>query len=112
FSTSLATDAEIGARGWNRTLPIEAKPGAKLFTQAGCESCHTYRGTGSLNLGARDLTDEGSRHGRGYLAAYIADPERFGNRVMPRFGIQFTKAWIRSLAIFLADSRSGATKSG
>jgi menaquinol-cytochrome c reductase cytochrome b/c subunit len=42
----------------------DALAGAKLFTQAGCTSCHTYLGTGSSNLGAPDLSKEGSK-GRG-----------------------------------------------
>jgi menaquinol-cytochrome c reductase cytochrome b/c subunit len=41
-----------------------AVAGALLFTQAGCTTCHTYLGTGSSNLGAPDLSKEGSK-GRG-----------------------------------------------
>jgi len=86
----------------------QALAGAKLFTQAGCSTCHTYLGTGSSNLGAPDLSNEGTR-GRGVqgLAAYIADPSKFGNNVMPRFGLQFTDAQIRSIAVFLDASKGG-----
>ena len=40
-------------------------PGAKLFAQSGCLTCHTYLGTGSSNLGAPDLS-EGGREGQGH----------------------------------------------
>src|SRR6266542_1564748 len=37
-----------------------AVAGAKLFAQAGCTNCHTYLGTGTSNLGAPDLSEEGA----------------------------------------------------
>jgi mono/diheme cytochrome c family protein len=85
-----------------------ALAGARLFAQAGCEQCHTYLGTGSSNLGAPDLSEEGNR-GRGVkgLADYIADPSKFGNNVMPRFGLQFTPAQITAIATFLDASKGG-----
>jgi menaquinol-cytochrome c reductase cytochrome b/c subunit len=42
-------------------LPANAVPGAKLFAQSGCLTCHTYLGTGSSNLGAPDLSKEGAK---------------------------------------------------
>jgi menaquinol-cytochrome c reductase cytochrome b/c subunit len=39
----------------------EAIAGAHLFAESGCVSCHTYLGTGSSNLGAPDLSSEGSK---------------------------------------------------
>jgi menaquinol-cytochrome c reductase cytochrome b/c subunit len=39
----------------------EARDGANLFAESGCTSCHTYLGTGSTNLGAPDLTEEGAK---------------------------------------------------
>jgi mono/diheme cytochrome c family protein len=97
---------------WAKKQGFEDNPralaGAKLFAQAGCQQCHTYLGTGSSNLGAPDLSDEGTR-GRGVqgLTDYIADPSKFGNAVMPRFGDQFTPAQIESIATFLDASRGG-----
>jgi menaquinol-cytochrome c reductase cytochrome b/c subunit len=41
-----------------------AVEGATLFAESGCLNCHTYLGTGGQNLGAPDLTDEGTK-GRG-----------------------------------------------
>ena len=76
---------------WAKKQGFEDNPralaGAKLFAQAGCQQCHTYLGTGSSNLGAPDLSDEGTR-GRGVqgLTDYISDPSKFGNNVMPQFG--------------------------
>jgi mono/diheme cytochrome c family protein len=85
-----------------------AVAGAKLFAAAGCQQCHTYLGTGSSNLGAPDLSEIGAQ-GRGVqgLADYIADPSKFGNNVMPKFGQQFSKAQIESIATFLDASRGG-----
>ena len=97
---------------WAKKQGFEDNPralaGAKLFAQAGCQQCHTYLGTGSSNLGAPDLSDEGTR-GRGVqgLTDYISDPSKFGNAVMPRFGDQFTPAQIESIATFLDASRGG-----
>src|SRR5437879_5769340 len=35
--------------------------GAQIFAQVGCQTCHTYLGTGSSNLGAPDLSAEGAK---------------------------------------------------
>jgi mono/diheme cytochrome c family protein len=40
----------------------EALKGANLFAVSGCTNCHTYLGTGSSNLGAPDLSAEGSKN--------------------------------------------------
>ena len=65
----------------------KAVAGAKVFAEAGCTSCYTYLGTGGGNLGAPDLSSEGTK-GKGVsgLAAYVSDPSKFGNTVMPKFG--------------------------
>jgi menaquinol-cytochrome c reductase cytochrome b/c subunit len=86
----------------------KALAGAKLFAEAGCQQCHTYLGSGSSNLGAPDLSEEGNK-GRGAqgLADYIADPSKFGNNVMPKFGLQFTKEQIEQIAAFLDASKGG-----
>jgi len=65
----------------------KAVAGAKVFAEAGCTSCHTYLGTGGGNLGAPDLSSEGTKgKGASGLAAYVSDPSKFGNTVMPKFG--------------------------
>ena len=65
----------------------QAVGGARVFAQAGCLSCHTYLGAGSSNVGAPDLTSIGKLSNRGVagFAAYVADPSRFGDNVMPKF---------------------------
>src|SRR5437588_6360087 len=64
----------------------KAVAGATVFAQSGCTQCHTYLGTGSSNLGAPDLSAEGSK-GKGVqgLESYVSDPSKFGNNVMPKF---------------------------
>jgi ubiquinol-cytochrome c reductase cytochrome b subunit/menaquinol-cytochrome c reductase cytochrome b/c subunit len=97
---------------WAQKQGFEDNPralaGAKLFAEAGCQQCHTYLGSGSSNLGAPDLSDIGTQ-GRGVqgLADYIADPSKFGNNVMPRFGLQFSQDQIESIATFLDASKGG-----
>jgi len=68
----------------------QAVAGAKLFAQAGCMNCHTYLGAGSSNLGAPDLSAIG-KGGRGVqgFAQYVANPSKFGNNIMPKFGAQY-----------------------
>jgi mono/diheme cytochrome c family protein len=64
-----------------------AVAGARVFAGSGCLNCHTYLGAGSQNLGAPDLTAIGKANPRSaeQFAAYVSDPSRFGNQVMPRF---------------------------
>ena len=92
----------------DNNLPEEARAGATLFAEAGCQQCHTYLGAGSANLGAPDLTDIGTS-GRGvdYFQRYVADPSQFGNSVMPRYGETFSEEQLRNLAVFLDASKGG-----
>jgi menaquinol-cytochrome c reductase cytochrome b/c subunit len=66
----------------------QAVAGAKIFAQVGCMTCHTYLGAGTPNLGAPDLSEIGKTSNRGVqgFADYVADPSKFGNNVMPKFG--------------------------
>jgi mono/diheme cytochrome c family protein len=41
---------------------MKAIRGAVLFAGSGCTACHTYAGSGSMNLSAPDLTSIGKRH--------------------------------------------------
>jgi hypothetical protein len=65
----------------------KAVAGARIFAQVGCLNCHTYLGTGSASLGAPDLSSIGKDSHRGAegFAAYVADPSKFGDNVMPHF---------------------------
>ncbi|MFY9579216.1 MAG: c-type cytochrome [Gaiellaceae bacterium] len=96
----------------------KAVAGAKVFAEGGCTSCHTYLGTGGGNLGAPDLSAEGSK-GKGVqgLESYVADPSKFGNTVMPKFGAfasipakdaqgkDLGISQLRALAVFLDASK-------
>ena len=83
----------------------QAVAGAKVFATSGCTACHTYLGTGSSNLGAPDLSAEGTK-GKGVqgLATYIKDPSQFGNNVMPKFG-SLGNQKLRQLGEFLNASK-------
>jgi menaquinol-cytochrome c reductase cytochrome b/c subunit len=43
-------------------LPANAREGAEIFAVSGCLNCHTYNDEGSSQLGAPDLTEEGTRN--------------------------------------------------
>src|SRR5919202_1469911 len=84
----------------------QAVAGAKLFAQSGCTACHTYLGTGSANLGAPDLTSIGKgNQGQQFFSSDVADPRKFGNKVMPVFGNLGSKQNIRNIGIFLSVSK-------
>jgi menaquinol-cytochrome c reductase cytochrome b/c subunit len=65
---AIASEVKAAIPSWARQEGFagnkEALAGANLFAESACVSCHTYLGTGSSNLGAPDLTDEGAK-GRG-----------------------------------------------
>ena len=88
---ALASEVVAAVPAWAQREGFANNPkavaGATVFAQAGCTSCHTYLGTGGALLGAPDLSAEGTK-GKGVqgLVAYIADPSKFGNNVMPKFG--------------------------
>jgi menaquinol-cytochrome c reductase cytochrome b/c subunit len=90
-------------------LPEEARPGAELFGEAGCQQCHVYLGAGSANLGAPDLTDVGSDPAKDvdYFRRYVGDPSQFGNTVMPKYGDTFSEEQLNSIAVFLDASEGG-----
>ena len=103
---ALASEVVGAVPAWvkKNNLPPAAVPGAKLFAQSGCLTCHTYLGTGSSNLGAPDLSAEGTRKSVEQLQAYIADPSKFGNNVMPKFG-SLGPTLLHQLAVFLSASK-------
>jgi quinol---cytochrome c reductase cytochrome c subunit, bacillus type len=87
-------------------LPPAAEPGAKLFAQSGCLTCHTYLGTGSSNLGAPDLSEEGTK-GKGlqFQIRHLKDPRSTTpGSAMPSFA-DLGDENIRKLAIFLEASK-------
>jgi mono/diheme cytochrome c family protein len=83
-----------------------AVKGANLFAQSGCATCHTYSGTGSSNQGAPDLTSIGAGgQGVAFFQRYVADPSKFGNTIMPKFGEQLSSQQLHQIAVFLDASK-------
>jgi menaquinol-cytochrome c reductase cytochrome b/c subunit len=89
-----------------QNLSADGEEGAKIFAQAGCMGCHTYLGAGSPNLGAPDLSDEGSK-GRGeeFQIAHLKCPSCVNpGSPMPPFP-SFTDEQYQQLAAFLEESK-------
>ena len=82
--------------------------GAKLFAVVGCLNCHTYLGVGSQNLGAPDLSDEGSKNkGVAFQIAHLKCPSCVKpGSPMPPFANQ-GPANLQALATFLEASKGG-----
>jgi menaquinol-cytochrome c reductase cytochrome b/c subunit len=87
-----------------------AVAGAELFARTGCAQCHVYLGVGSANLGAPELSaiGQGDR-GVDYFKDYVANPQQFGNPVMPKYGEEFGGALddqqLTAIATFLDASK-------
>jgi mono/diheme cytochrome c family protein len=107
---SLGSEALAKIPEWTakNNLPPEAIPGAKVFAQVGCLTCHTYLGSGTSNVGAPDLSAIGAQPGKDaeYFAKYVANPRAYGNQVMPVFA-DLGAENLRNLGIFLAASKGG-----
>jgi mono/diheme cytochrome c family protein len=80
--------------------------GAKLFAESGCLNCHTYLGTGSSNLGAPDLSDEGSKNrGVQWQIDHLVNPSsKTPGSPMPSFAA-LGEDNLRLLATFLEASK-------
>jgi cbb3-type cytochrome oxidase cytochrome c subunit len=83
-----------------------AVAGAKLFAQSGCLNCHTYLGSGGSQLGAPDLSAEGSKNkGIDFQIQHLRDPQSVTpGSPMPKFGA-FSDQNLRELATFLEASK-------
>ena len=83
-----------------------AVAGAKLFAQAGCTNCHTYLGTGTSNLGAPDLSEEGAKNkGIKFQVDHLKCPSCVNpGSQMPSFG-ELGDANLKQLAVFLEASK-------
>jgi cbb3-type cytochrome oxidase cytochrome c subunit len=82
--------------------------GARLFAETGCTNCHMYLGKGSTNLGAPDLSAEGTKnHSVSYLVAKLRCPSCVTPASsMPGFAALGT-ANLRKIAVFLEASKRG-----
>ncbi|HJQ49294.1 MAG TPA: hypothetical protein VJ838_02140 [Gaiellaceae bacterium] len=87
-------------------LPQKAIPGAKLFAGSGCTACHTYAGSGSMNLNAPDLTAVGTHHlGIRFEIDHLKCPSCVNpGSPMPRFA-SLGKRRLHQLAVFLEASK-------
>jgi cytochrome c2 len=89
-----------------KRLRGQAARGATVFAREGCLSCHRYLGSGRSRFGGRELTNGGpSRRSAAGYAAYVADPEKAGNALMPGYG-DLAEANLRAIGAFLVASRS------
>jgi menaquinol-cytochrome c reductase cytochrome b/c subunit len=87
-----------------------AVAGATLFAESGCLNCHTYLGSGSSNLGAPELTEEGLK-GRGiaWQVAHLKNPSsKTPGSPMPSFAALGDEN-LTKIATFLEASK-GAQK--
>jgi cbb3-type cytochrome oxidase cytochrome c subunit len=87
-------------------LSDAGEQGATIFAQAGCMNCHTYLGAGSTNLGAPDLTTEGSKgKGKQFQIDHLKCPSCVTpGSPMPAFP-DFTNEQYDQLATFLEESK-------
>jgi menaquinol-cytochrome c reductase cytochrome b/c subunit len=105
---ALATELVAAVPKWASAEGFANNPtavaGAKVFATAGCLNCHTYEGTGTSNLGAPDLSAEGTKKNATTLQSYIANPRQFGNPIMPPFASLGTTR-LHQIATFLSVSK-------
>jgi mono/diheme cytochrome c family protein len=105
---ALASEVIANVPNWIKQegLPKNAEPGARLFAVAGCTACHTYLGSGGKNLGAPDLTDEGTKNrGVQWQIDHLKCPSCVNpGSPMPKFD-SLGEERLRDLAIFLEASK-------
>ncbi|HEU4403054.1 MAG TPA: c-type cytochrome [Candidatus Polarisedimenticolia bacterium] len=78
----------------------DAANGKKLFSESRCISCHTVEGKG--NGSAPELSKIASAATRGWLLAFLRDPQAFNPKTrMPRY--HFTEVESRDLVAYLED---------
>jgi menaquinol-cytochrome c reductase cytochrome b/c subunit len=80
--------------------------GAKLFAVSGCLNCHIYNGDGGSNLGAPELTAEGSKNkGIAFQIAHLKCPACVNSgSPMPSFA-GLGDARLKQIATFLEASK-------
>jgi len=107
---SLGSENVLLVPGWAKqqgfTGDKTAVVGATIFAKVGCLNCHTYLGAGSSNLGAPDLSAEGSK-GKGikFQIAHLECPSCVNpGSPMPSFK-DLGQANLLRLATFLEASK-------
>jgi mono/diheme cytochrome c family protein len=105
---ALGAELEAAVPGWIKTqkLPQNAVPGAHLFARSGCLNCHTYLNVGGSQLGAPNLSAEGSKNkGIAFQVAHLKCPSCVNKgSPMPSFAA-FPASNLHQLAVFLEASK-------
>src|SRR6266540_648559 len=115
---ALASELEGIAPTWAQKQGFagnkQALAGARLFAESGCLTCHTYLATGSSNLGAPDLSGEGSKgNGIQFQINHLKCPSCVNSgSPMPPFA-DLPPENLRQLATFLEASKgAGGEENG
>ena len=105
---SLASENIALVPEWVKQEKLEGKAvdGARLFAEVGCMNCHTYLGAGASNLGAPDLTSEGTK-GRGieFQKQHIKCPQCVNPSSQMQPFPNLTDEQLTALATFLEASK-------
>jgi menaquinol-cytochrome c reductase cytochrome b/c subunit len=107
---AIASEVKAAIPSWAKKQGFQgnkqALAGANLFAESGCTNCHTYLGTGSSNLGAPDLSDEGSKNkGIQFQIDHLKCPSCVNpGSPMPAFA-SLGEERLRQLATFLEASK-------
>lgn len=80
------------------TDPATLRAGARVFEEAGCETCHTLAAAGSRGRIGPDLER------RQPTADAVARQVRRGGREMPAFDDRLTEQQIRAVAAYVAEA--------
>jgi len=108
----IASEIKAAIPSWEKQQGFagneEAIAGANLFAESGCTACHTYLGTGSSNLGAPNLSDEGSKNkGIQFQISHLECPACVNpGSPMPSFK-DLGQDNLHKLATFLEASKGG-----
>ena len=107
---ALPSEVKAAVPGWAKKERFagnkEAVAGAELFAVSGCTTCHTYLGVGGSQLGAPDLSAEGSKHkGIAFQIAHLKCPSCVNKgSPMPVFA-PLGETNLHKLAVFLEASK-------
>ena len=107
---SLPSEVKAAVPGWAKKEGFkgnkEAVAGAELFAVSGCTTCHTYLGVGGAQLGAPNLTAEGSKNkGIAFQIAHLKCPSCVNKgSPMPSFA-PLGDANLRKISTFLEASK-------
>jgi mono/diheme cytochrome c family protein len=100
FNQSVPWDLARSIQSAQEEPPGNAANGKKLFSESRCISCHTVEGKG--NGSAPELSKVASSVTRGWLLAFLRDPQGFYPRTkMPRY--HFSETESRDVVAYMED---------